>query len=109
MAINEITKIISLRSPITLFKKLHISGRNNKNIIFRNRKSRKFGNDSVFTAFSFWNIIVKKLKIPNPSEILLRKLKHELKCYLLDKQKTGCPLTWKVTNINLSQSMFITP
>ena len=75
MAINEIAKIICLKSPFALFKKLHISERNNKNIIiFRNRK---FGKNSVLIAFSFWNIIVKKLKIPNPNEILLSKLTHE--------------------------------
>ena len=93
VAINEIAKIICLRSPLTLFEKLHTSERNKNIIIFRNRK---FGQNSVFTAFSFWNIIVKKLKIPNPNEILLSKLKHNLKSFLMDKQKAGCPLTLRL-------------
>ena len=100
MAINEIAKMICLlKSPFALFEKLLISERNENIIIFRNRK---FGQNSILTAFSFWNIIVKKLKIPNPNEILLSKLKHDLKSNLMDKQKASCPLTWEVANINLS-------
>ena len=101
MAINELAKLICLRSPAVLLENLHVSRRNNKNlIIISNTTSNKCVNNSIYITLRYWNVLVKKLKIPNPNEILLCSLKHRLKAYLLDKQKTGCPLTWEPENTN---------
>ena len=103
MAINELAKLICLRSPPVLLENLHVSRRNNKIlIIISNTTSNKCVNNSVYIALRYWNVLVKKLKIPKPNEIVLCSLKHRLKAYLLDKQKTGCPLTWDPDNTNLS-------
>ena len=84
MAINELAKLLCVRSPSVLLKNLHISRRNSKNmIILRNAKSETFINNSVYIALSYWNILVKKLKIPNLNEIVLCNLKRRLKAYLL--------------------------
>ena len=103
MAINELAKLLCVRSPSVLLENLHISRRNSKNmIILRNAKSETFINNSVYIALSYWNILVKKLKIPNLNEITLCNLKRRLKAYLLNKQNAGCPLTWDPDNTNLS-------
>ena len=103
MAINELAKLLCVRSPSVLLENLHISRRNNKNMIIRrNAKSETFINSSVYIALSYWNILVKKLKIPNLNEIVLCNLKRRLKVYLLNKQNTGCPSTWEPDNTNLS-------
>ena len=103
MAINELTKLLCVRSPSVLLENLHISRRSSKNmIILRNAKSETFINNSVYIALSYWNILVKKLKIPNLNKIVLCNLKRRLKAYLLNKQNAGCPLTWEPDNTNLS-------
>ena len=105
MAINELAKLICLRSPPVLLENLHVSRPNNKNlIIISNTTSKRCVNNSVYIVLRYWNVLVKKLKIPNPNEIVLCNcsLKHRLKTYLLDKQKTGCPLSWDPENTNLS-------
>ena len=70
IAINELAKLICLRSPPVLLENLHVSRRNNKNlIIISNTTSNKCVNNSAYIALRYWNILVKKLKIPNPNEI----------------------------------------
>ena len=102
MAINELAKLLCVSSPSVLLENLHISRRINKNmIILRNAKSKTFINNSVYIAPIYWNILVKKLKIPNLNQIVLCNLKRRLKVYLLNKQNTGCPLTWEPDNTNL--------
>ena len=49
MAINELAKLLCVRSPSVLLENLHISRRNSKNmIILRNAKSETFINNSVY-------------------------------------------------------------
>ena len=103
MAVNELAKLISLKNPSILFEQLCLSKRNNQNIIIlRNIKLGNCFHDSFLTAFNCWNILVKKLKIPPPHNMVPCLLKRKVKNFLLDLQKTGCPNTWEANNFIVS-------
>ena len=103
MAVNELAKLISLKSPSILFEQLCLSKRNNQNIIIlRNNKLGNCLHNSYLTTFNRWNILIKKLKIPSPHIMTLCLLKLKVKNFLLDLQKTGCPNTWEPNNFNVS-------
>ena len=103
IAVNELAKLISLKNPSILFEQLCLSIRNNQNIIIlRNNKLGNCFHNSLLNAFNCWNILVKKLKIPPPHDMVPCLLKRKVKNFLLDLQKTGCPNTWEPNNFIFS-------
>ena len=102
MSINEIGKIISTESPHLLFKNIHFSNRNRKNLIILPSKS-KAHNEALYSTFSFWNHLTKTLYVftdmPNPHNMVTNILKYKVKRYLYTTQKSGDPSNWETHNI----------
>ena len=90
MCTNETAKIITIKLPTIISNGIAISQRNNKNIIILSNH-RMANNQFLHMSSSFWNFLVKKLKIPNPHEISLSVLKYKLKNYILINQNSGDP------------------
>ena len=103
MAVNELAKLISLKNPSILFEQLCLFKRNDQNIIIlRHNKLGNCFHNTFLNAFNCWNILVKKLKIPPPHNMVPCLLKRKVKNFLLDLQKTGCPNTWEPNNFIVS-------
>ena len=98
MSINEIGKLVSTESPHLLFKNIHFSNRNRKNLIILPSKS-KAHNEALYSTFSFWNHLTKALDMPNPHNMVTNILKYKVKRYLYTTQKSGDPNNWETHNI----------
>ena len=97
MAVNEIGKIIVHKTPTILHENITLSRRNNNNLVILPKNSNA-ANCPIFLAYSFWNMFIKKIGIPNPCNIVLDVLKRKLKAFLLNCQKTGDPEIWTPEN-----------
>ena len=97
MAVNEIGKIITHKTPTILYDNITLSHRNNNNLIILPKNS-KMTNSPIFSACSFWNMLIKKIGIPNPYCVVPEVLKHRLKTFLLNCQKLGDSETWAERN-----------
>ena len=96
MAFNEVSKLITLRSPSILFEKINLSSRNKENRILIESSCQK--ESCYHNAFSFWNMYIKKLNIPNILILVFHYSNISSKLtYLVyrekDQQRTGSPLT----------------
>ena len=97
MAVNEIGRIITNKTPTILYESITLSQRNNNNLIIL-PKNCKTNNNPISSACSFWNIFIKKIGIPNPCNTVISLLKRKLKAFLLDCQKQGDPEIWDPSN-----------
>ena len=95
-AINEIMKILKLKSPYSIHNKVTLSRRNNANFIILPRNKT---NQFLFKASIFWNITIKKLLVPNINELSIPVFKGKLKSYILKIQNSGDPDIWNPSNI----------
>ena len=96
MAVNEIGKLLTLRSPAILFEQVKLSSRNKENLIVIESSCQK--ESSYHNASSFWNMYIKKLDIPNVHNIIIPLLKHKLKTHLLSVQLEGSTEEWNPVN-----------
>ena len=97
MAVNEIGRIITNKTPTILYESITLSQRNDNNLIIL-PKNCKTNNSPISSACSFWNTFIKKIGIPNPCNIVLSLLKRKLKAFFLDCQKQGDPEIWDPSN-----------
>ena len=81
MSINDIGKLIFTESPHLLFKNIHFSNHNRKNLIILPSKI-KAHNEALYSTFSFWNHLTKTLDMPNPHNVVKNILKYKVKRYL---------------------------
>ena len=84
MAVNEIGKIITHKTPTILYENISLSHRNDNKynlIILPFPKNSKMTNSPIFSACSFWSMFIKKIGIPNPFCIVLNVLKRRLKTF----------------------------
>ena len=80
MAVNEMGKLLTLRSLSILLEQIKLSSRNKENRIIIESSCQK---DSCnHNASSLWNIYIKKLEIPDIHNIIISLLKHKLKTHL---------------------------
>ena len=93
MATNEIGKIIQGKCPAPLYNSIKLSIRNTENLIILPNKSMPH-NQSFNISCSTWNMLIRRLNIPNPLNIVPCILKYKLKRYLLQIQSEGDPDTW---------------
>ena len=99
MAVNEIGKLLTVRSPIILFEQIKLSSRNKENRIIIESSCQK---DSCFhNASSFWNMCIKKIEIPEVHSITIPLLKHKLKTHLLSIQLEGSAEGWISVNTDI--------
>ena len=97
MAVNEIGKLLTLRSPTILLQQIKLSSRNKENRIIIESSCQK---DWCYNnASSLWNMYVKKLEIPDIHIIPL--LKHKLKTHLLSIQLEGSAEEWNPVNTDI--------
>ena len=99
MAFNEVSKLITLRSPSILFEKINLSSRNKENRILIESSCQK--ESCYHNASSFWNMYIKKLNIPNIYNISIPLLKHKLKTHLLSIQGEGPAEDWIPANTDM--------
>ena len=102
MSINEIAKIITFGAPSLLKESISISSRNNNNLIILPTKSNAI-NQFHYTASNLWNIVIKKINIPNPHNIVIPVLKSKLKRYLLGIQNSGDDISWLLSNLDIRE------
>ena len=100
MAVNEIGKIITTKSPTALYDSitLSVSPLNVENLIVFKSSSQK---ELCFhTVSTYWNSLIKRLSIPNPNIIfiVIPMLKQKLKKFLLNRPEIGDPLNWLQEN-----------
>ena len=77
MTVNEIGKLLTLRSPTILLEQIKLSSRNKENRIIIESSCQK---DSYYhNASSLWNMYIKKLEISDIHNIIIPLLKHKLK------------------------------
>ena len=99
MAVNQIGKIITTKSPTALYDTIKLSPRNDENLIVLKSSSQK---ESCFhTVSTYWNSLIKWLRIPNPNIIVIPMLKQKLKKFLLNRQEIGDPLNWLQENSDI--------
>ena len=99
MAVNEIGKPLTVRSPIILFEQIKLSSRNKENRIIIESSCQK---DSCFhNASSLWNMYIKKIEIPEIHSITIPLLKHKLKTHLLSIQLEGTAEEWISVNTDI--------
>ena len=96
-ALNEIGKIIQNQTSTALYENIALSKRRNENMIILSNKTIPH-NQSFYTSGSNWNILIRKLDIPNPHNIVPCILKYKLKRYLLRTQIDGDPEIWNADN-----------
>ena len=87
IAVNEIGKLLTLRSPAILFEQVKLSSCNKENLIVIESSCQK--ESCYHNASSFWNMYIKKLDIPSAHNIIIPLLKHKLKTHLLSVQLEG--------------------
>ena len=95
MAVNQIGKIITTKSPTALYDSIKLSPRNDENVILKSSSQKESCFDTVST---YWNSLIKRLSIPNPNIIVIPMLKQKLKKFLLNRQEIGDPLNWLQEN-----------
>ena len=96
MAVNEISKLLTLRSPTILLEQIKLSSRNKENRIIIESSCQK---DSCYhNASPLWNMYIKKLEIPDIHNIIIPLLKHKLKTHLLSIQLKGSAEEWNPVN-----------
>ena len=88
MAVNEIGKLISSKTPPMLFENICFSNHNKNNLIILPDKM-KAHNKSLYSTLSFWNNLTKKLDMPSPHNMVASMLKYKLKRYLYTTQQSG--------------------
>ena len=99
MAVNEIGKLLTLRSPSILLEQIKLSSRNEENRIIIESSCQK---DSCYhNASSLWNMYIKKLEIPDVHNIVIPILKHKLKTHLLSIQLEGSAEEWNPVNTDI--------
>ena len=99
MAVNEIGKLLTLRSPSILLEQIKLSSRNKENRIIIESSCQK---DSCYhNASSLWNMYIKKLEIPDIHNIIIPLLKHKLKTHLLSIQLEGSAEEWNPVNTDI--------
>ena len=96
-ALNEIGKIIQNQTPTALYENIALSKRRNENMIILGSKIIPH-NQSFYTSCSNCNILIRKLDIPNPHNIVPCILKYKLKRYLLQTQSDGDTEIWNADN-----------
>ena len=96
-SLNEIGKIIHNKTPSALYKNIALSKRRNENMIILGSKTIPH-NQSFYISCCNWNNLIRKLKIPNPHNIVPCILKYKLKRYLLRIQSDGDPEIWNADN-----------
>ena len=84
----EVSKILKLRSPISLHDQFNISTRKETTII-----TRAPADNFVSRSAKIWNIITPKLKI-NDFSTKIGTIKLKLKDALLKLQNSNDPVTW---------------
>ena len=97
MATNEIGKIIVSQCPAPLYNSIKLSIRNTENLIILNNKNMPH-NQSFNISCSTWNMLIRRLNIPIPRNIVPCILKYKLKRYLLQIQSEGDPDSWNPNN-----------
>ena len=66
MAVNQIGKIITTKSPTALYDSIKLSPCNVENLILKSSSQK----ESCFhTVSTYWNSLIKRLSIPNPNII----------------------------------------
>ena len=100
MSTNEICKIITSKTPSSLYDSVNFSSRNKRNVIILPKRNL-LHNHSTYAACSYWNIFIKKLDVPNPECIVVAIFKSKLKNYLLSTQKDDDTNTWEEANLTL--------
>ena len=95
MAVNQICKIITTKSPTALYDSITPSPCNDENLISKTSSQK----ESCFhTVSTYWNSLIKRLSIPNPNIIVIPMLKQKLKKFLLNRQEIGNPSNWLQEN-----------
>ena len=100
MSTNEICKIITSKTPSSLYDSVNFSSRNKRNVIILPKRNL-LHNHSTYAACSYWNTFIKKLDVPNPEDIVVAMFKNKLKNYLLSTQKDGDTNNWEEANLTL--------